>query len=69
LGVLPAQHLARAVPPGSNFRLNIDFALTGKNLSGGIFPPARVTGQIFPVPGNLCPVEWANNSTFQKSGG
>jgi len=66
LGVLPGEHLARVVPRGSKFRLNIDFAADGKNVSGGNFPVLRGTRQKFPGHGNLCRVEWANNSTFQK---
>jgi hypothetical protein len=66
LGVLPGEHLARLVPRGSKFRLNIDFAVAGKNVSGGNCPVGRDTRQKFPGPGNPCRVEWANNSTFQK---
>jgi hypothetical protein len=66
LGVLPDEHLARVVPRGSKFRLNIDFADDGKNVSGGNFPVVHGTRQKFPGPGKLCRMEWANNSTFQK---
>jgi hypothetical protein len=37
LGVLPNEPLARLMPLGSNFRLNIDFARARKKLSGKNF--------------------------------
>jgi hypothetical protein len=50
LGVLPEHHLARVVPPGSNFRLNIDFVRRRKIVTGEIFPCQRQPGKNFPDP-------------------
>jgi hypothetical protein len=69
LGVLPEQLLARAVPVGSNFRLNIDFPPVRKNVSGGICPVAPATRQNFPRPGNLCRAGGQITPLFKKSAG
>jgi hypothetical protein len=69
LGVLPEQHLARAVPLGSNFRLNIDFAPGRKIVSGEIFPVTCATRQNFPHPAIFA--WWSGQITplFDKSAG
>jgi hypothetical protein len=47
LGVLPAGLIARAMPPGSNFRLNIDFLRERKIVTGEIFLRLRAPGKNF----------------------
>ncbi|HEX4028296.1 MAG TPA: hypothetical protein VHX18_11815 [Rhizomicrobium sp.] len=69
MGVLPEPLLARVMPLGSNFRLNIDFARERKNVSGGICPVAPATRQDFPRPGNLCRAGGQITPLFKKNAG
>jgi hypothetical protein len=57
------------MPPGSNFRLNIDFLLERKIVTGEIFLVSREPGKNFPDPAIFA--RWSGQITplFDKSAG